>query len=52
MMDHLKMQCLTFTDREKAKKLRGIYVEWDKKDDVTTFFDNLDKLEKEMTDDF
>ena len=27
-------------------------VEWDKNDDVTTFFDGLDKLEEEMADDY
>ena len=52
MLDHLETQCLSLTDRAKAKKLRDIHVEWDKNDDVATFFDNLDKLEEEMADDF
>ena len=48
MLDHLETQCLSLTDREKAKKLQDIHVERDEHNDVEMFFTRLDNLDKDL----
>ena len=52
MLNHLESQCLALTGREKAKKLNSINLPWDKNDAITTFFNKVSKLEKELLDDY
>ena len=50
MLDHLTTQCLTITDTEKSEKLKAALKPWDHEDDIDTFFDDLDKIQKDLQD--
>jgi hypothetical protein len=52
MFEHLEQQCLAINDVDKAKKLRETHVEWDKNDDIVTYFDALDRMENALEDDY
>ena len=52
ILDHLESQCLALTAREKAVKLRDIHAQWDKNDEVKTFFDQMEKLAQEIQDNY
>ena len=50
MLDHLATQCLTITDTEKSAKLTAALKPWSQEDDIDTFFDDLDKIQKDLLD--
>ena len=50
VLDHIESQCLSLTTLEKNQKLGDIRCEWDKNDDIDTFFNKIEKLKDKLTD--
>ena len=50
VLDHLEAQCLALTTLEKNKKLAEISIQWDKNDDIDTFFEKVEKLKENLSD--
>ena len=50
MLDHLEKQCLVITDIKKSNKLKAALKPWSQEDDISTFFDDLDKIQKDLED--
>ena len=50
MLEHLEKQCLEITDSEKSDKLKAALKPWSQDDDIDTFFDDLDKIQKDLED--
>jgi len=48
VLEHLQLQCLALTNVEKDAKLEETRIPWDLHDDITTFFNKLDKLEVDL----
>ena len=49
VLEHIKQQCLALTNVEKEAKLAETRLPWDLHDNITTFFNKLDKIEIELT---
>ena len=53
MLKHLEEQCHALTSREKATKIKEIWLPWNHADeDIESFFNKLDKLEEELMNDY
>ena len=50
LLDHLETKGLALTTLEKNTKLAEIQCEWDKNDDIGTYFTKVEKLEEEFDD--
>ena len=51
MLDHLMDQCIALTDVEKQEKLDAVLKPWNQDDDITTFFNNIDRMQEDLGDD-
>jgi len=45
VLKHLQLQCIALTNVEKDTKLEETRIPWDLHDDITTYFNKLNKLE-------
>ena len=53
MLKHLEDQCHALTSREKAAKIKEIWLPWNHaEDNIESFFNKLDKLEEELMNDY
>jgi len=48
VLKHLQQQCIALTNVEKDTKLEETRIPWDLHDDITTYFNKLDKLEVDL----
>jgi len=48
VLEHLELQCLALTNVKKEAKMEETRIPWDLHDDITTYFNKLDKLEAEL----
>ena len=48
MLNHLKQQCLTLTERYIKIKTKDVNLLWDYDDDIETYFVQANKLEEDL----
>jgi hypothetical protein len=52
MLNQLESRCLAISDHDEAKKIRQAHADWDKNDDIWTFFQLLNQIKDNLEDDY